>query len=139
MQKEHVLGGLLAVIVIVGVQIATQLQMQKITQQVEMVQENLSATVVKGSVKQVEKVFEEGSIKLDRVIESYIMGKTSLKELTPFQQKLVSEIFEGKSMVDLTEDEEKKFKDWWCRNFYASNSFWSTEQRACTEGSQSVI
>lgn len=139
MQKEHVLGGLLAVIVIVGVQIATQLQMQKITQQVEMVQENLSATVVKGSVKQVEKVFEEGSIKLDRVIESYIMGKTSLKELTPFQQKLVSEIFEGKSMVDLTEDEEKKFKDWWCRNFYASGSWWSELHGGCTEGSQTTL
>lgn len=45
-QKEHILGVLIAVITITGVQIATQMQMQKITKQVEMVQENLSARVI---------------------------------------------------------------------------------------------
>ena len=44
-QKEHILGGLIAIIVITGVQIATQMQMQRITQQVQMVQDNLSANV----------------------------------------------------------------------------------------------
>lgn len=139
-QKEHILGGLIAIIVITGVQIATQMQMQRITQQVQMVQDNLSANVTGAVVEtKEEKVFEEGNVKLDRIVENYIMGKISFKELTPFQQKLVSEIFEGKNIVSSDEEQQKSFKDWWCRNFYASNSFWSTEQRACTEGSQSVI
>lgn len=138
-QKEHILGVLIAVIVISGVQIATQMQMQKITQQVEMVQENLSANVDKASVKKTEPVSEEGSVKLDRIIESYIMGKISFKEMTAFQQKMITEIFEGKNIVTSDEEQQKSFLNWWCRNFYSSQGFWSTTQRSCTTGSQSVI
>ncbi|MCC6520749.1 hypothetical protein IT403_02070 [Candidatus Nomurabacteria bacterium] len=45
-QKEHILGVLVGIIAITGVQIATQMQMQRIAQQVEMVQDNISARVI---------------------------------------------------------------------------------------------
>jgi hypothetical protein len=67
-QKEHILGGLIAIIVITGVQIATQMQMLKITKQVEMVQENLSAKVI-ASLDEEKITEQEDSFTRDELIE----------------------------------------------------------------------
>jgi hypothetical protein len=96
-QKEHILGVLIAVIVISGVQIATQMQMQKINKQVEMVQENLSAKVIASLDK--EKIIDKEDsftqkelLELDTLMQSVNKIITTSGDFDPPQISLWNRI-----------------------------------------------